>query len=867
MSMSGAVEELLKCNACHSKRPLSSFPLRADGSRRKTCSKHQKRAAVTNTWEDVAARLRIHSAAHDGGPSQSLHGDWCIDFDTCPVPISPSRSIKDVAASAHLLARAIWNASGFRFVAVNQFEGKDGLSFYYHCAQDSRIQASSTSTGKRTPADNMSAHECDSRLVLVLKSVSKIVNIRLDHIPHQPYCDRSMPPEVIEFIEARLDSTPGQIYQDLICSTEMREMAQAVTQKQVWYWWRAGTSSSWQLSPDPFESMTKALEGTMLGRDDGPEQGALAIASFCTTSPALSSASGARSPSTFVLGQEIWKEGRCCGFANYAVGLIAALRERTVEISLDATYGTNNSGHDLFGVLAELDGTGVPLMYLFMDTKDMLGDGRKIEILTASLAILNGMGIDPTFVGCDKDTAEIAAIKAVWPRAKVQLCYWHVRRALRSKLASGKKTGTNTYQPFDAAATVPDLEVCWGVPSKRRHDLQWCTCACRPDTQWDEPGRLEVPKEQSEDLINFLSRHFNIHPLFPTVSGVVLTAEQLRIRAATEAYQYCKQRGWARVWAYLWTNWYRKGEWELWARSANESIPVLKTTMICESHWRTIKHDYLHRFARPRLDHVSFVLRTRVVPTMCLRVAALLSKNTRLAMPSWRKEFVKAWDKEQVKDVSEESISHYRTCPHLWLCACEAFMGSRFLICKHLVSLVEPMSKNQLKQIQRHRQPPIWTHSSLVCRLSETACAYGHTPLPETSPAAAETEDGEVGEGGEAGEPRAEDEEEDHDGDGEVQREWEDRAEDGHDEGEGSAESVQDSFEEMLGILTDMQSLITRERRWASRPFIEAIIRTNKQNIKLLLEDKERLRRQSMALTWSSHQHPATMYLKGSSDV
>lgn len=40
---------------------------------------------------------------------------------------------------------------------------------------------------------------------------------------------------------------------------------------------------------------------------------------------------------------------------------------------------------------------------------------------------------------------------------------------------------------------------------------------------------------------------------------------------------------------------YRSGRWELWARSHNTvEIPVLETTMIAESHWRRIKHNFLH---------------------------------------------------------------------------------------------------------------------------------------------------------------------------------------------------------------------------------------------------------------------------------
>ncbi|KAI9456758.1 hypothetical protein F5148DRAFT_984305, partial [Russula earlei] len=48
-------------------------------------------------------------------------------------------------------------------------------------------------------------------------------------------------------------------------------------------------------------------------------------------------------------------------------------------------------------------------------------------------------------------------------------------------------------------------------------------------------------------------------------------------------YDFCATHELAEVWAYLWENWYWKGCWELWACSAHDLIPILKTTMILES--------------------------------------------------------------------------------------------------------------------------------------------------------------------------------------------------------------------------------------------------------------------------------------------
>jgi hypothetical protein len=117
-----------------------------------------------------------------------------------------------------------------------------------------------------------------------------------------------------------------------------------------------------------------------------------------------------------------------------------------------------------------------------------------------------------------------------------------------------------------------------------------------------------------------ICRHFNAHSLIPDRNGTLRTADVIHRESAsrlsaTEMYHWCKTRDYYRPWAYLFVNWYQSGQWELWARSANpREIPVLKTTMIVESHWRRLKHDYLHRFNRPRIDLVIvWVLISRVI--------------------------------------------------------------------------------------------------------------------------------------------------------------------------------------------------------------------------------------------------------------
>ncbi|KAI0999664.1 hypothetical protein K3495_g8534 [Podosphaera aphanis] len=55
------------------------------------------------------------------------------------------------------------------------------------------------------------------------------------------------------------------------------------------------------------------------------------------------------------------------GLAFYINASISTLALRTKELAIDATYGTNSAGSDLFAVLAEFDGTGAPSAYLFIE--------------------------------------------------------------------------------------------------------------------------------------------------------------------------------------------------------------------------------------------------------------------------------------------------------------------------------------------------------------------------------------------------------------------------------------------------------------------------------------------------------------------
>ena len=171
-----------------------------------------------------------------------------------------------------------------------------------------------------------------------------------------------------------------------------------------------------------------------------------------------------------------------------------------------------------------------------------------------------------------------------------------------------KKNTQNEYRPEEAQMVIPELEICWGsMPIRHpngQHRYGGCSCPSRSEfSEFPATGRMETKDtDDKETVINMFSNHFNAHPLIPDAYGTYRSAQHIRRECTREMYLWCRSRNYFRLWAYLWVNWYQPDQWALWARSVNENeIPVLKTTMIIESHWRKIKHDYLHSFNRPRL--------------------------------------------------------------------------------------------------------------------------------------------------------------------------------------------------------------------------------------------------------------------------
>lgn len=71
--------------------------------------------------------------------------------------------------------------------------------------------------------------------------------------------------------------------------------------------------------------------------------------------------------------------------------------------------------------------------------------GAKQRVIEHFLRELKKLGVNPEYTLSDKDWSEINAFRAVWPKAKHQLCFWHTLRAIKKRLAKPKETPT----PYD----------------------------------------------------------------------------------------------------------------------------------------------------------------------------------------------------------------------------------------------------------------------------------------------------------------------------------------------------------------------------------------------------------------------------------
>jgi hypothetical protein len=242
-----------------------------------------------------------------------------------------------------------------------------------------------------------------------------------------------------------------------------------------------------------------------------------------------------------------------------------------------------------------------------------------------------------------------------------------------------------------------------------------------------------------------------MHPSIPSGyhNNRVLSAEEIYSWATKEMYMYCRVNELPWVWGYMWNRWYCPPQCKLWARAAGVEIPRIRTTMIVESLWRTVKRKYLIDFNKPRLDLALYLILKNCLPGVSLSLQhhrGTFRPGRADVTANWQKDFRREWldmgqtDEERraarLRDPAAliptsiqlfNGVQPARWLTNLedWTCSCPAYSLSRLLMCKHLVRLANARLNDSPKtdlvfftRLRRYHQAPYYRirgiHAALV---------------------------------------------------------------------------------------------------------------------------------------------------------
>jgi hypothetical protein len=62
-----------------------------------------------------------------------------------------------------------------------------------------------------------------------------------------------------------------------------------------------------------------------------------------------------------------------------------------------------------------------------------------IYFLKSRFELLKSNGVDPIFVKMDKDIGQIRAAQEVWPQACINICLWHILKAIKRRINDPKE--------------------------------------------------------------------------------------------------------------------------------------------------------------------------------------------------------------------------------------------------------------------------------------------------------------------------------------------------------------------------------------------------------------------------------------------
>lgn len=318
------------------------------------------------------------------------------------------------------------------------------------------------------------------------------------------------------------------------------------------------------------------------------------------------------------------------------------------EAFIDSTYKTNSSKLELFTIIVTIFGTGFPLAYLFLKNESRaegeLFASRQEQISRFLESVKLALPFfNPKFFFTDKDHGQMNAIRRIG--VQPSLCLWHMKKSVKKKIQSLRKSGK------------------------------------------------DIDSVLEDKVLRTMTDHYNMHPYIVPIPSV----QSIHSYAVDQMRSICESKNIQILFEYLWTHWYEHSKFLTWGRrSESHGIPLARTTMMVEAHWSLLKKHYLVLHNRPRVDFVIHLMDTQLIGKY---ESDYELRRTGRVLPTWFKQYTVEW-----KKLKETPLNNtYSTNLEMWTCSCPSFLGSRFMICKHLVQKSEWI---EYRDLVRSRHPP-----------------------------------------------------------------------------------------------------------------------------------------------------------------
>jgi len=288
---------------------------------------------------------------------------------------------------ANKIIELIEDADGYSWNYNHLYTSKDNFTYWYFCSQRD-IQASKSrkhsDPSKQRDTSSMERFDCGGVIKISINKTTLLSEVELLHKDlHVRPIDKSVPQDVKEFIKDNIDLLPKEIYARLVD----KGLNVLIRQKQIHFWWTQLGQGRYKRCEDAFDSACLWLSEN----------------------------------NHYIILQEM-EPVRALAFETGILKQLDELKINISECGIDATYNTNNMGFELYVLHVEINGTGFPLSYLFLENNGRCKDGIRTNILQKFLTIFRNQGLQPKFFLTDKDFAQINAARFTWPNAKIQLC-------------------------------------------------------------------------------------------------------------------------------------------------------------------------------------------------------------------------------------------------------------------------------------------------------------------------------------------------------------------------------------------------------------------------------------------------------------